>query len=184
MNTRLLLRGILAALLIVVVLAPVTAGAQATRKVCTDTETEIKDLAEPGSWIPSAGPVAHLRGEVKYYDEVSSCPEVDGRIRTVMNGNWKTVEITLPDGKKMGVPLGPMWGTGTMTTDALGPDGKPGVWELSWQGWIDVAAGVCYYKGVGHGVSGFVTGLKQTAVADCTSNLVTDVTVTILFPDE
>jgi hypothetical protein len=151
---------IIVALMLILTIAPGSAGAGATWKECTGTEQN-QEVLDHGIWVVR-GATVHGRGMLSTWDEFSSCPELGGRTTTTMNANWDLNGI------------GPMWGTGhSETTDG-------GVWEGTWQGAIS-PDGICTYKAVSHGISGSVKGLTLFLTANCT-NPVTTFTATILDP--
>jgi hypothetical protein len=125
-------------LVAVLLIAPGSVTAKATRIECTGTETLIEYL-DPGAWTYPGGNI-HVRGMVELYEELSTCPQMTGMNTVTMNANW---DADL---------AGPIWGTTIMEIS----DG--GVWETTWQG-NTYADGSYSYQVVGRGVAGSVVGL-------------------------
>lgn len=139
----------LLALVAVLLLAPGSVAASATRIECTGTESPPTVLDE-GVWTFPGGNI-HVRDRVSRYEEVSpACPQLAGITTATMNANWNANFV------------GPMWGTGLTATDY----GGGGVWQGHWQGALG-ADGNCTYQAVMHGASGSVTGMKAMLTADC-----------------
>lgn len=130
---------VLLTLVAVLLLAPGSVAAKATRIECTGTETLLGYL-DPGIWTYPNGNI-HVRGMVELYEEASACPQLAGLNTVTMNANWDANYA------------GPIWGTSVnLTTDG-------GVWETTWQG-KTFADGSYAYEVVGHGVAGPVEGLN------------------------
>lgn len=152
---------VLLALVAVLVIAPGSVAAKASRIDCTGTESPPSVLDE-GVWTFPGGNI-HVRDRVSQYEEVSSvCPQLAGINTATMNANWNASFV------------GPMWGTALTETGY----GGGGVWQGHWQGALS-ADGSCAYQAVMHGVSGSVAGMKAKLAADCSTGAWT---ATILDP--
>lgn len=153
---------VVVSLVLILVIAPGSAGAGSTWTSCNGTEQN-RVVLDEGTWVVR-GDTVHGRGMLSTYEESADCPQLGGLNTVTMNANWDLNGV------------GPMWGSGRLETDYNGG----GVWEGSWQGAIG-ADGTCTYKAVVHGVSGSVKGLKSFLFADC-SGVVTTFTAILLDP--
>jgi hypothetical protein len=140
MKTNRLFIGLIIALVLCLMIAPLTVSAKTAVKHCYGTETMIR-MIDPGAWtFPDRN--IHVRGMTSEYIEQISCPENSGTNTVVMNANWDENYV------------GPIWGTSELVTPYEGG----GVWKVAWSGKIN-PDGTFSYKGVGKGVSGSVSGL-------------------------
>ena len=127
-------------LVAVLLVAPGSVAAKATRIECTGTETLVGYL-DPGTWTYPGGNI-HVRGMVNQYEERSSCDQMNGINTVTINANWDANYA------------GPMWGSSRLETDF----GGGGVWETTWHG-RTYPDGSSSYQAVGRGVSGSVSEL-------------------------
>jgi hypothetical protein len=127
-------------LIAVLLVAPASVSATATRMVCTGWEIPLGVL-DPGVWTYPDGNI-HVRSMVMQSQEVSDCPQLAGINTVTMSANWDANQA------------GPIWGTAEMMTD----DG--GVLASTWSG-RTYADGSSQYRAVGHGVAGPVQGLHM-----------------------
>ena len=148
-------------LLAVLLLVPVSTGAQAERIECIGSEGE-GEVLDGGQWISFPNGNIHVRGMRTAYPETSSCPLLSGTTVGAMNANWDATGA------------GPMWGV----ADTLNSSGKLN-WEGSWQG---VAYGFedYSYQAVMHGVSDETVGMMARLYARHPAGGVTTWTATIL----
>lgn len=140
MNRRTFSVWAILALIAVLLIAPGSVAAKATRIDCTGSEIMLGVL-DPGQWTYPGGNI-HVRGMVMQYQEVSDCHQMAGINTVTMNANWDANYA------------GSIWGTAEMVTDG------GGAWESTWTG-RTYADGSSEYRTVGHGVSGSVLGLHM-----------------------
>jgi hypothetical protein len=151
MKCKSVLVWVVLALLVVPMMVPGSALARATRVEFTGSEVPV-GLVDEGIWTFLPGGNVHVRGMATVYQELATDPRMSGLNTAVMNANWG------PDF------AGPMWGTSesVLSDSADCPGG--GAWKGSWTGMMNVD-GSYSYRAVGRGVSGCVTGLHFSLVA-------------------
>lgn len=160
MQGKRLIVGVMVTLSVVLLMAPGSVMARATRIDCTGTETFVA-LLDPGLWTEPGNNI-HVRGMVSQYQEDSSCPELVGLNTTTMNANWNANYA------------GHMWGTSYHET-------AYGIWEGTWQGMMN-ADGSYTYEAVSHGITGAVAGMHLRLTAISIPGELTVVNGTILDP--
>lgn len=138
MKTRTLSVCVILTLIAVLLVAPASVSARATRTTCIGSEIMLGVL-DPGVWTYPDGNI-HVRAMVMQYQEVSDCPQMAGINTVTMNANWDANYA------------GPIWGVAQLATD----DG--GVWESMWVG-MTYTDGTSEYRAFGSGMAGSVQGL-------------------------